>query len=247
MGIEDLQIHIAPKTIFSLGFLPITNTIITMWFVMAVLIILAIVARMSLKYYPTGFGNFVEWSLGGLYKFMETAGGSKDSKKHFTFFITFFLTILFCNWFGLVFGFVAEQLGFVRAPTSDLNTTLAFSIVAFLYFQYQGMKAHGILSHLGHFVNIKAVFTKGPMGLIDLFMGLLHIVSELVRPVSMSLRLFGNIFGGEVVLTVVFLLVAPIIPLPFMMLEFGVGLIQAFIFALLFLIFTNLTTAPRDH
>lgn len=247
MGIADLEVHLAPKTIFHIApGIPVTNTMITMWLVMALMIVLAVVARVTMKYLPKGFQNFVEWSLGGMRNFMKEVGG-EAAQKHFPIFITFFLTILLSNWLGIAMGLIAEQLGFLRAPTSDINTTAALAIVAFLYFEYQGMKAHGIFGHLGHFVNIKALLTKGPMGVVDFFVGLLHIISELVRPLALALRLFGNIFGGEIVLTVAFLLVAPGFPLPFMMLEFLIGLIQAFVFSVLFLTFTALNTAHEEE
>jgi F-type H+-transporting ATPase subunit a len=247
MGISDLEIHLAPKTVFEIApGIPVTNTMITMWVVMALLIGLALFTRLTMKYLPRGFQNFVEWALGGLYDFMEEVGG-KEAKKHFPIFITFFLTILFSNWLGIMMGLVAEQLGFLRAPTSDLNTTAALAIVAFLYFEYQAMKAHGVFGHLGHFVNIKALFTKGFVGGIEFFVGLLHIISELVRPTALALRLFGNIFGGEIVLTVAFLLIGPVFPLPFMLLEFIIGMIQAFVFSVLFLTFTALNTAHEEQ
>jgi F-type H+-transporting ATPase subunit a len=248
MGIADLKIHLAPKILgYITPWLPITDTIVTMWIVMAILILIGIVIRMNIKFIPGKFQNFVEWALGGMYDFMENIGG-KESQKHFVPFVTFFLVILFSNWLGLVMGFTAEASGFLRAPTSDLNSTVALAIVAFIYFEYQGFKAHGFFGYLGHFVNIKAVFKKGPMGLIDFFQGLLHIVSEVVRPVALSLRLFGNIFGGEIVLAVAFLLISVAVPVPFMLLEFIVGLIQAFVFATLFLTFTSLNTAHgEDH
>jgi F-type H+-transporting ATPase subunit a len=224
---------------------PVTNTMITMWVVMAILIGLAIVFRLSMKYLPKGFQSLVEWALGGLYNFMEQVGG-KESKEHFPIFITFFLVILFSNWLGIAMGLVAEESGFLRAATSDLNSTIAFALVAFAYFEYQGFKAHGFFGYLGHFFNFKALFKNGPMGLIDFFVGLLHIISELVRPTALALRLFGNIFGGEIVLTVAFLLFSPLLPLPFMMLEVIIGLIQAFVFSMLFLTFTALNSAHEE-
>jgi F-type H+-transporting ATPase subunit a len=216
-----------------------------MWIVMAILIGLAITVRLTMKYLPRGFQNFVEWSLGGMYNFMEEVGG-KAAKKHFAIFITFFLTILFSNWLGIAMGMLAEESGFLRAPTSDLNSTIALAVSAFLYFEYQGFKSHGFFGYLGHFINVKA-FAKGPMGAIDFFVGLLHIISELVRPTALALRLFGNIFGGEIVLTVAFLMFGALMPLPFMMLEFLIGLIQAFVFAMLFLTFTSLNSAHEDE
>jgi len=247
MGISDLEVHLAPKTVFEIAKgVPVTNTMITMWIVMAILIGLALVARSKMKMVPSGFQNLVEWALGGLYDFMEEVGGI-EAKKHFAFFITFFLLILFSNWFGIMMGMVGEELGFVRAPTSDLNSTIAFALTAFIYFEYQGFKAHGLFGYFGHFVNVKSLFTKGPMGAIDFFVGLLHIVSELVRPTALALRLFGNIFGGEIVLTVAFLLFNAALPLPFMMLEVLIGMIQAFVFAMLFLTFTALNSAHEDE
>ncbi len=247
MSIADLEIHFAPKTVFEIvPGLPVTSTMITMWILSLLLIAVALFIRASLKFIPTGFQNLVEWALGGLYDFMEEVGG-KEAKRHFPIFITFFLTILFSNWMGIAMGYIAEESGFLRAPTSDLNFTAAIALVAFFYFEYQGMKAHGFFGHLGHFFNVKAIFQKGPLGIIDFFVSILHIISELVRPTALALRLFGNIFGGEIVLTVAFLLVAPVFPLPFMALEFIIGLIQAFVFSVLFLTFTSLNSAHEEE
>lgn len=244
-ALSELEVHLAPKTLFKLfGILPITDSIVMLWLVSAVMIIFALAIRYRLKYLPSGFQNFVEWSLGGLHNFMENVGG-KEAKKHFVIFITFFLIILFSNWIGLLLGPISEKLGFLRAPTSDLNFTIALALIAFAYFEYQAVVAHGFFGYLGHFIDIKA-FKKGPMGIIDFFVGLLHIISEIVRPVALSLRLFGNIFGGEIVLAVAFLLGRGLVPVPFMMLEFLTGIIQAFVFSTLFLTFTSLNTAHAE-
>lgn len=246
MAEMNLEIHIPPENIFSIGEIPITNTMITMWIVMVLLIGLALLIRYRMKYLPTGFQNFVEWALGGLYDYSAELGG-ESAKKHFSFYITFFLFILFSNWLGLTLGVIAEESGFLRAPTSDLNSTLAYAIIAFCYFEYQGVKAHGFFGYLGHFFNIKAIIQKGFLGLIDFFAGILHIVSELIRPAALSLRLFGNIFGGEILLAVSFLLFKAFVPIPFMILEVIVGVIQAFVFSTLFLVFTVLNTAHTEE
>lgn len=243
--LSQLQVHLTPKTLFQIGFINITDTIVMMWIIMAILIGLALIARMRLKYLPSGFQNFVEWSLGGMRNFMSDVGG-KEAKQHFAIFITFFLFILFSNWLGLALGPVAEEFH-LRAPTSDINTTAALSIVAFIYFEIAGMKAHGFFGYLGHFINLKALFTQGAMGIIEFFVGLLHIISEIVRPLALALRLFGNIFGGEMVLMVAFLMVKGLVPVPFMMLEVIVGLIQAFVFTTLFLTFTSMNSAHEEH
>src|SRR5581483_2261471 len=101
MSISDLEVHLAPKTVFTVHLaglnLPVTNSMITMWIVMALMIILALVARWKMQYLPRGFQNLVEWALGGMHNFMKEVGG-EAAQKHFPIFITFFLTILFCNW-----------------------------------------------------------------------------------------------------------------------------------------------------
>ncbi len=240
------EVHIAPNTLFEIvPGVPVTDSIVTMWIVMGILIVLAVILRLRLQTQPKGFQNLAEWALGGLHDFMKEVGG-ESAQKHFPIFVTFFLTILFSNWFGLIVGKVGEELGFLRAPTSDLNSAAALALVAFFYFEYQGMKAHGVFGHLGHFVNIKALF-RGGTGIIDFFVGLLHIISELVRPTALTLRLFGNIFGGEIVLAVAFSILPAVFPLPFMILEFIVGLIQAFVFAVLFLTFTSLNSAHEEE
>lgn len=246
MTLDSLKIELNALPIFDIGGVPVTNSVITMWIVMVILIGLALFIRLNLKFQPKGFQNFVEWALGGLYDFMEDVGG-KAAQQHFVTFITFFLIILFSNWLGIFLGPIAEESHVLRAPTSDLSTTAGLAIAAFLYFEYQGLKAHGVLGYLGHFINIKAIFKKGPMGLIDFLTGIIHIVSEIVRPTALALRLYGNIFGGEIVLLIAFILVAPLIPVPFMMLEVIVGLMQAFVFATLFLTFTSLNTMHEEE
>ncbi len=247
MGISDLKVEIAPKILWEpIKGILITDTIVTMWIVMIILIVMGLILRKKLKEVPGTFQGLAEWSIGGMYNFMSDVGG-EQAKKHFLLFLTLFYTILASNWLGLIMGVAGEQTGFLRVPTSDLNGTIAFAIVAFIYFEYQGFKEHGIVGYISHFINIKALFTQGGMGVIDFFQGLLHIISEIVRPVALSLRLFGNIFGGEIVLAVSFLLIAPLIPVPFMLLEVIVGLIQAFVFAVLFLTFTVMNTTHHAH
>ena len=125
---------------------PVTNTMITMWLVMAILIGLASFVRIGLKYLPVvsrilWSGVWVECT--ALWRMLA---GCRE--KAFCNFYHIFLTILFSNWLGIAMGIIAEQSGFLRAPTSDINSTVALAAVAFLYFEYQGMKAHGFLAIL---------------------------------------------------------------------------------------------------
>ena len=136
--------------------------------------------------------------------------GGPDAKPFIPLFAGFFLFILFSNWSGLIPG-VGRVLWF-RAPTSDVNVTIGLALVAFLFFQYQGFKHLG-LGYLGKFFPF-GEFRKGiGAGIIALFVGLVELLLEFVKPVTLSMRLFGNIYGGEVALGVMTALTIAIVPL----------------------------------
>ncbi|MBN1217725.1 MAG: F0F1 ATP synthase subunit A [Anaerolineae bacterium] len=134
-----------------------------------------------------------------------------------------------------------------RAPSSDLNLTLGLALVTMVLVQMFGLWEHG-LGYLGHFIRVKSFFTKGFwMGLIDFLVGLIELVSEMFKIISFSFRLFGNIFAGEVVLIVIMSLVSLLLVLVFFGLEIFVGLIQAFVFFILSLVFFSIATQPHEE
>ncbi len=135
-------------------------------------------------------------------------------------------------------------LPFVRVASTDLNMTLTLGIIAFVMIQYVGFKALGI-GYLTKFFNFSTLF-KSPLGGIDVAVGLLELIGDFAKILSFSFRLLGNIFAGSIVLFVMSFLV-PILPWPFFILEFFVGVIQAMVFGLLTAIFMQLATVSHHH
>ena len=144
-------------------------------------------------------------------------------------------------------GFAGETVGHIfpifRALASDVNLPLALALWSFLAVQYFGMRGVGVGANFGKYIGVGShAIVKGPMGV---FVGVLEIVSEVGRVISFTFRLFGNIFAGEVVLFISMFLVAFVVPTVFFGLEVFVGFIQAFVFAMLTLVFAS--TAVGDH
>ena len=233
---------IVPHTVIDLGgdpthaatlfdFYPsITGSIIMSWVVMAVVIIpLTIIAR-RMKEIPSGVQNFLEFAIESLSSFAIGIGGP-GAKKFITFFLACFLFIAVSNWSGLIPG--VGRVHEFRAPTSDVNVTVGLALVAFVYFHYQGMRALGVGGYFGKFFTLKG----GPIGL---FVGVIEFFLEFVKPLTLAMRLFGNIYGGELALAVVTTITIAYIPLALYGLELFVGLMQGIIFSVLVLVFTML-------
>lgn len=208
----------------------ITGSIIMSWIVMAVVIIPLTIAARRLKEIPSGAQNVLEFAIEGLTSFAMGIGGP-GAKRFITFFLACFLFIAVSNWSGLIPG--VGRVHEFRAPTSDVNVTVGLALVAFVYFHYQGVRALGIGGYLGKFFTLKS----GPIGL---FVGVLEFFLELVKPITLAMRLFGNIYGGELALTVMTTITLAYIPVALYGLELFVGLMQGIIFSVLVLVFTML-------
>jgi len=208
----------------------ITGSIIMSWIVMAVVIIPLTIAARRLKEVPSGVQNVLEFAIEGLTSFAMGIGGP-GAKRFITFFLACFLFIAVSNWSGLIPG--VGRVHEFRAPTSDVNVTVGLALVAFVYFHYQGVRALGIGGYLGKFFTLKG----GPVGL---FVGVLEFFLELVKPITLAMRLFGNIYGGELALTVMTTITLAYIPVALYGLELFVGLMQGIIFSVLVLVFTML-------
>ena len=233
---------IVPHTVIDLGgdpthaaslfdFYPsITGSIIMSWIVMAVVIIPLTIAARRLKEIPSGAQNVLEFAIEGLTSFAMGIGGP-GAKRFITFFLACFLFIVVSNWSGLIPG--VGRVHEFRAPTSDVNVTVGLALVAFVYFHYQGVRALGIGGYLGKFFTLKG----GPIGL---FVGVLEFFLEIVKPITLAMRLFGNIYGGELALTVMTTITLAFIPVALYGLELFVGLMQGIIFSVLVLVFTML-------
>ncbi|MBI2621712.1 MAG: F0F1 ATP synthase subunit A [Candidatus Levybacteria bacterium] len=268
----------APEVIFQIGRFPVTNTVINTILVDGFLLMLAFFVNRNISKIPGKFQLIAEYVIGGLYRLTESIAGDKTSRI-FPFFITFFLFILIANWSGLIpgintFGIIEQHGGkthiipFIRATTSDLNTTLALAVVSLLATHTMSLRVLGLSEYLSRFIPFfpfiisvlkgKPKFSldmSGPINLVlsifspfvFVFVGLLELISEFVKVISLSFRLFGNIFAGEVVLETVSGIFAFIFPLPFLVLELVVGFVQALVFSMLTMAFMIILTTPHKE
>ncbi len=224
-----------PEGSLVLGFqLSVSNTILTMWIVMAVVLAFAILATRRLREIPGRVQNFVEWGYEALDGFARSTGGAQ-AVPHIPLFASFFLLILFSNWSGLVPPIGKVEL--LRAPTSDVNVTIGLALVAFGYFEFRGFQRLGI-GYLSKFFPVYEFRNGVGAGLIAMFVGLVELLLEFVKPVTLAMRLFGNIYGGEVALGVITALTVAFIPLAILGLELMLNFVQALIFSTLTLMFT---------
>ena len=213
----------------------ITSTIVTMFVVTILVIVLLWATSRGRQMVPGRWQNAIEYVWEQIESFGLSLGGP-EAKRYIMLFAGFFLLILFFNWSGLIppVGKVDE----LRAPTSDLNITIGLALVAFVFIEYQGFRTLGIRGYLSKFFPF-GEFREGlGAGLIALFVGLTELLLEFVKPVTLSMRLFGNIYGGEVALGVLTALTLAIIPMAMLALEVLLNLVQALIFATLTLMFT---------
>lgn len=257
------------EPIAHIGDFTITNSLLTTWIAMAVIITAALTLRFKLAKVPKGIQNFFEIIIEGGLNLTNTITGDREkSKKFFPIAFSIFLFILVNNWFGLLpgigsIGFNEIEEGhtvfvpFFRGGTADLNTTVALAIIAVVISHLAGVFLTGFWHHLNKFINIEALIEvpkkiiKDPaialVNPIKAFVGLIEIVSEASKMASLSFRLFGNIFAGEVLLASMAALVAFIVPIPFMFLEILVGVIQASVFSILTLVYMTIASSAEEH
>ncbi len=237
---------------------PITNSMVVSWIVAAALIVFTRFATQDMKNVPGRAQNFLEWVVAGLYDFLESIIGPRLVKRTFWFFATIFIFILSANWVGLVpgvgtigwghqtpGGFVVDQ-PFFRGANADLNLTLAMALVFFacwIVWALQEVGPRGFLKELFAPKGESTGFLKVIMVIVFFAAGCLEIISILFRPVSLSFRLYGNIFAGKNMLETMSRLVPGLgwlLPIPFYFMELLVGLVQALVFMLLCAVFTLL-------
>lgn len=237
-----------------------TNSMIVTWLVALGIIVFARIATRKLKDVPEGAQNFWEFLVEGLYNFLEGIVGKDLVKKTFWFFATVFIFILFTNWCSLIPGVGTIGWGhrnefgamehisrpIFRGANADLNMTFAMALIFFVCWIFWALQANGVGGFILHIFGPKGD-TKGFMKIlmiaVFIIVGLLEVVSILFRPVSLSFRLYGNIFAGENVLESMSHLYPPLaafIPIPFYLLELLVGIVQALVFMLLTAVFTLL-------
>ena len=240
-----MEVTLAAERIAQIGSLPITNTVLTTWLVTAVLIAFAYFATKKVALIPSGLQNIAEFMIETFQDLVTSIAGDK-SKVFLPIVGSFFFFILFGNYLGLLpgigtIGFYRDHtfIPLLRSMNSDLNTTAALAIVSLIATHFLAIKYLGLGGYIGKFLSLNPIF---------LFVGLLEIIGEATKILSLSFRLFGNIFAGEVLLTTASTkLFAFFIPIPFYFLEILVGFVQALIFSMLTLVFMVILTQKSAH
>jgi F-type H+-transporting ATPase subunit a len=237
------EISLKAQEIFSIGGFHMTNGLFMTLLVSLILICVAVLIRFRVKLVPGKLQSAAEMGVESLLNLMEgTLGSMEKAERYFPLVATIFLFILCSNWLGIFPGVGSlkyHDVPVFRSAAADLNFTLSFAIISVIVTNLIGMVAVGTFKHIGKFLNF-----KDP---ISFFVGILELVSEVAKIISLSFRLFGNVFAGEVLLTIVSFLAPYVIPLPFLFLEMFVGLIQAFIFAMITLVSIALHTAEHGE
>jgi F-type H+-transporting ATPase subunit a len=250
------------EPILHLGSFPVTNAYINSTLAVLFFLVVGFMLRNKTAMIPQGLQNFAEAILEFILGYVD--GVTKNRQKSLKFLPIvggLFLFILFSNWIGLIPGTGSigrhllveghmELVPLFRPANTDLNMTLAMALFAVVTSHILGVAAIGFFRYANKFIKLGDVvksFRHGGMSifvaLVEFAVGLIEIFSEVAKVVSLSLRLFGNVFAGEVLLTVLASLIAYLVPLPFMLLEILVGLIQATVFAMLTLVYLTMATA----
>ncbi len=261
-----LHISIKPEILFKLFGLPVTNSLLTGWITVLIMLLLGIYFSLNIDNKNSRVVFFMKFVILQMYNFFKPVLGHLQNSV-FPLMMSLFLFILIANWMGLLPGFgsivinkqdvaiekhvAVEDLESIpakeaehkeaptplfRGATADLNMTLALAISAFVLIQFFGFKELGF-GYLKKFLNF--------VNPINFFIGILELVSEFSKILSFAFRLFGNIFAGEVLLTVIAFLIPILASFPFMLLEIFVGLVQALVFALLTAVFIQSATAKH--
>lgn len=252
-----------------IGSFTVTNSLLNSWLVVILLVIFALSFKNKIRAIPGKFQSILEMVVEySLNIFDSVTGDSKKSYKFFPLIFTLFIFILLNNWIGIFpgigsIGKMGELEGhtvfipFFRGATADLNTTLALAIFGVVASHIFGVLAIGGWNYFNKFINIKAFLEipkkvlKDPAILIvnpiKAFIGLIEIVSEFSKVASLALRLYGNIFAGEVLLASMSAILAFAVPIPFMFLEIIVGAVQALIFSVLVLSYFSIAVSEEEH
>jgi F-type H+-transporting ATPase subunit a len=256
-------------TVFELGPIPITNAMIYTWIIMAIIFAVVFMATRQMKLVPSGLQNLVESLVEGLENVTKGLLEPKVVRWVFPLVATFFLFILTSNLMGLVPGVGSIGFGVAdpespwprqlhhadiplfRPPTADANTTVALALIFFVMSMYWAVKYNGPFGLFKHIFGVKGGLTGWlALALIPIFffVGLIEVISIAIRPVALAMRLYGNIYGGESVLTIMLGMAGGLAAVPFYFLELIVGIVQALVFTLLAIAFIGtLCSHPEEE
>jgi F-type H+-transporting ATPase subunit a len=251
------------------GSFTITNSLLNSWLVILIVVIFGLSLRKKIKLIPSGLQNGFEMIIEAFLNIFDGVTNSRaKSIKFAPLVLSFFFFVLLNNWLGTFpgvgsIGKVVQEsheqifIPYFRGGTADLNTTLALAIIGVVASHIFGVMALGMWNHFNKFINLKAFLEipkkirKDPsiiiVNPIKAFVGIIEVIGEVAKVASLSFRLFGNIFAGEVLLASMSAIMAWGMPIPFMFLEIIVGLIQALIFAILILIYLSINTTADEH
>lgn len=241
------EFHIPSLTgepIFWLGPLSYTNAHFTMLLVIVGITALAVLATRRLDERPRGMQNFIELLVQGLADFVEQIGGP-SARKYLPIFGTLFLFIVLSNWLSVV-PFIG-QVHLLHSPTADYHVNFAMALVAFVMYQAEGFRSNGA-RYVRRWFNFSGFKDGAFIGGIFVLVGLIELFSEIFRLLTLTLRLWGNVLGGEIMLVVMSgLLFLPGLALPFAGLEVFIGLVQGLVFSLLVLMYFVLAIESHDE
>lgn len=247
---SGIHIALAAEKLGTFLGLPITNTLISSWIAIAFLVIMGLIIGRNTRLIPSRIQLLFEMMFEYVYDFVTTTLGSREhARTYFPLLMTLFLFIFIANMLhfipgvgSLTFHTPEGTVPFLRAPNTDLNVTLALTIIVVTVIELAGVFALGLWRYAGKFIN----FSGHSIGerILNFVVGLIELISEAGRLVSFSFRLFGNIFAGEVLIAVLVFFVPYILPVPLMAFEVFVGFIQAAVFAMLTLFFIKIAITP---
>lgn len=251
-----MEVHVAlgAEVLFHIGPIPVTNAMLCMFLVMIAMIIVGQIIARRATLIPGRVQGLLEMGIEFLLGLVEGTAGKRNGRRVFPLIAALFMFILFANWTELLpgigtigywhheAGHAKELVPFFRPPTSDLNMTLAMAFITFFTVQIIGVRAHGVFGRIKHMADPWWIFP-------------LEVIQELARIISLSFRLFGNIFAGDVLLGVMYsigaslkIAVIPILfPIVFLGLELLFTTIQALVFALLTLIYIVLALGEHPE
>lgn len=256
------------EEVFHLFGFPITNSIVGAWFTIIVLVGVSYAVTHRLKLIPARLQSAFEFALGSLLNFCQSVAGEKNGRRFFPIVATIFLFVIMNAWLSLLPGFGSivitgpegETVHLLRGANTDINMPLALALMSFVFVEYFGIRSLGGFRYLSKFINVGQFFRsmsqlfRGRLragisgiftGVIDIFVGVLETLSEFIRIISFTFRLFGNMTAGEILLLVAAFLIPWVFALPFYGLELLVGFVQALIFSGLTLVFLTIAVAPH--
>ena len=269
LSVPQPEFKLPAEAVFHPFGFPVTNSIIAAWLTMIFLVVFSYAVTRRMKIIPGRLQSAFEFLLGWLYDLCQRVAGEENGRRFFPVVTTIFLFVAFNAWLSLIPGFGSimvataggEHVPLLRGANTDINMPLALALVSFVFVEYFGLKSLGV-RYLGKFLNVGQFFgsigqmMRGKLrtglsglftGFINIFVGFLETLSEFVRIVSFTFRLFGNMTAGEILLLIAAFLIPWVFALPFYGLELLVGFVQALIFSGLTLVFLTIATAHHGE